>query len=235
MRLVFLLVITSSFLLGDVLNFKRSDLQKVSYIQDKRKPLYKPVNENNYTPSKVTFSKEIAYKKDEIFKSIDSYTNDDFYEIYNNVLTYMEKNNSQNLINYIKNPEIITFLKEHYKSMLKTIAYNESGFKHTVGLMDPNDVSYFQINIKKNIWPLSKLENITNTNQITREQLIEDYNFAGKVALHVLIYNTGLYASINKINTPNESHLIKFIASYNNPTKLKDYYMQSAKSFLASL
>lgn len=220
---------------SDVLNFNRADLKKINYLQSKRiLPKSEKISKNeipyNYDNT------EYVSKKNEILGSINSYSQVDFYNAYYNVLSFLEnKQEKSKTLEIFKNEKMVSFLEANYKDMLKTIAHNESGFKHPVGTIDKDDVSYFQINIKKNIWDLTKLEDITKTDKISRKQLIEDYHFAGKVALHVLLYNISLYASNNNISDPQSEDLKKFIASYNHPYKLKDYYMQSAENFLATL
>lgn len=223
---------------SDVLNFNRADLKKIKYLQSKR--IIERVEAKK--DRKIDYSKDFAVnlnavsKKTDILNSIDSYSQEDFNKAYTNVLSFLEnKQQGSKTIDIYKNQSMKSYLEKHYKDMLKAIAYTESDFRYPVGLIDKDDVSYFQINIKQGIWDIDRLEKITQLNNLSRQKLIDDYNLAGKVALHVLLYNISLYASNNNIAEPKYHDLKRFIASYNHPFKLKEYYMASAEEFLASL
>lgn len=201
------------------IHLKREDLKNIKYLEKKteRKIYYK--NE-----------KEEKYNKEEIVKIINEITEEEFEKIYKNVISY--KKEKKITTKELEKENIKKILKENYKNMLESIAYTESGFKYKVGLIDEDDISYFQINIKENIWNTRKIEKMINKENITRNSLINDTELSSRVALHILIYNISLFINKYEIKEIEKKDIGILVATYNHPFKLKAYYVNKVEKYL---
>lgn len=170
--------------------------------------------------------------RNEIIKSINKIDIDKFSDTYANVVIQLEKENNINAKNIILTKNVFNIILFNYKKMLYAISKNESNFIYRIGLQDENDLSFFQVNIGKKQWPLSKLADLTGKTA-TKERLICDTDFAAFSALHVLIYNTAIYLNYNKISYLNQKEVPIIIGTYNNPINLNWNYINQAKFFLA--
>lgn len=171
--------------------------------------------------------------KEKILNTIDNYSNEVLFNAYINVIEKLKKEKNTNALNKITEKEIIEIIAYNYKNMLKAIASNESNFKYAIGLYDKNDLSVFQINVRESLWNINELNKFTKMN-VSKDKLIKNHYFAGKVALHILIYNIAIHANYHKY-TPSEKDLYTLIATYNNPINVDQTYINKAKSFLATL
>ena len=200
------------------IHLKREDLKKIKYLEKKIE--YKKENRKY----------EELYNKEEIVKTIKGISEEEFEKIYENVINY--KKEKKIITTQLEKGNIKKIIKENYKNMLESIAYTESGFKYKVGLIDEDDISYFQINIKENIWNTRKIEKITKKENITRNKLINDIELSSRVALHILIYNISLFINKYEIKEVEEKDIGILVATYNHPFKLKEYYVNKVEKYL---
>lgn len=216
--IIFIINLYNSYGNEEPIILKREDLKKIKYIE--RKKEYKEKREYIIEEN----------KKEEIVKIINEITEEEFEKIYKNVINY--KKEKKMLTTQLEKENIKKIIKDNYKNMLESIAYTESGFKHKVGLIDEDDISYFQINIKENIWNTRKIEKMVNKENITRNRLINDIELSSRVALHILIYNISLFINKYEIKNIEKKDIGILVATYNHPFKLKEYYVNKVEKYL---
>jgi len=126
----------------------------------------------------------------------------------------------------LKDKNIYPYLKKHHKTALLAIAHNESSFKHKIGGKNPSDRGYFQVNTK--IWSPEKIYKAFGI-RTSIWRLTHDIDHQASVALHIWLYNCGMYILKRKRYPPN---LPYYVALYNNPFKISKKYSSKARKFI---